>query len=157
MKVNAKIHYDRFKLPRCDPVLDESWCSKKFDFLELAAHLLKLSIDLVTEDTAKVWSMMVNRDVKIKEKLAGVFLTQNEMLALKKDYDKRKSALIGVSTNSVQNDTKCFSLILSRVPLPNLIFTITGDSEANLSNGMIWKGLLDTGSECSILTMNTVN
>ena len=49
-----------------------------------------------------------------------------------------------------------FLLILSRVPLPNLIFTITGDSDVNLSNGMIWKGLLDTGSECSILTMNTV-
>ena len=80
VKVNAKIHYDRFKLPRCDPVLDESWCSQKFDFIELAAHFLKLTIDLVTEDTAKVWSMMVNRDVKIKEKLAGVFLTQNEML-----------------------------------------------------------------------------
>ena len=35
VKVNAKIHYDRFKLPRCDPVWDQSWCSQKFDFLTL--------------------------------------------------------------------------------------------------------------------------
>ena len=89
------------------------WCSQKFDFIELAAHFLKLTIDLVTDDTAKVWSMMVNRDVKIREKLAGVFRTQNEMLTLRRDYENmRKSALIGVSINSVQNDTKCFPLML---------------------------------------------
>ena len=114
-------------------------------------------MDLVTDDTAKVWSEMANRDVKIREKLVGVFRTQNEMLALRRDFEnKRRSALMGVSTPTVKDDTKCFSLILSRVPLPNLIFTITGDSDVNLSSGRIWKGLLDTGSECSILTMNTV-
>ena len=44
----------------------------------------------------------------------------------------------------------------SGAPSKFLIFTITGDSDVNLSSGRIWKGLLDTGSQCSILTMNTV-
>ena len=66
-------------------------------------------MDLVTDDTAKVWSMMANRDVKIREKLAGVFRTQNEMLALRRDFEnKRKSALMGVGTPSVKDNTKCF-------------------------------------------------
>ena len=156
VKVNAKINCNRFKLPKCDPMWDKSWCSQKFDFLELAAHFLKLSIDLVSEDTATLWSMMVQRDVKIREKMAGIFLTQNEMIALKKDYEKHNATLRGVSTKSVQDNKKCFSLIVSQVPLPNLVFELSNESKANLSNGMIWKGLLDTGSECSILTSNTV-
>ena len=112
---------------------DQSWCSQKFDFLELAAHFLKLSIDLVSEDTATLWSMMVQRDVKIREKMAGIFLTQNEMMALKKDYERHNATLRGVSTKSVQDNKKCFSLIISQVPLPNLVFELSNDSKANLS------------------------
>ena len=134
VNVNVKDPYSKFKLPRLDPVVDQSWCSQKFDLIELAAHLLKLSVDLVTNDTAEIWSDMANRDVTIKEKLVGVFRTQNEMLALRREYEnkRRKSSLRGVSTPTVRDETKCFSLILSRVPLPNLIFAITVDSDMKI-------------------------
>ena len=128
--MNVKDPYSKFKLLRLDPIVDPSWCSQKFDLIELAAHLLKLSVDLVTDDTAEVWSEMANRDVKIREKLVGVFRTQNEMLALRREFENKRRS-------SLTDETKCFSLILSRVPLPNLIFAITVDSDVKMSNSRI--------------------
>ena len=61
-----------------------------------------------------------------------------------------------MSTTVASNETECFSLILSKVPLPNLIFAISVESDKTMSNNRIFKGLLDTGSQCSILTEDTI-
>ena len=126
--------------------------------IELGAHLLKLSVDMVTKNTAEIWSEMTGRDVTIKEKLVGVYRTQAEMLALRRQYEgrRKKSSLRGVSTTVASNKTECFSFILSKVPLPNLIFAISVESDKTMSNNRMFKGLLDTGSQCSILTEDTI-
>ena len=157
ISVQKKDPYIKFKIPQQDPRVDPAWCYEKFDILELGAHMLKLSVDMVTKNTAEIWSEMAGRDVTIKEKLVGVHRTQAEMLALRRQYEdkRKKSSLRGVSTTVASNETECFSLILSKVPLPNLIFAISVESGKTMSNNM-FKGLLDTGSQCSILTMDTV-
>ena len=43
---------------------------------------------------------------------------------------------------------------VSKVPLPYIIFCIA--SEKRTSKNRVFKGLLDTGSQCSILTQSTV-
>ena len=134
--------------------------------LQLAAHLVKLSVDLVTADTASVWSQLWGWDIKVREKLLGIYRTQPEMLYLKKHYEDRQrkpvisktaslqGGLIGMSNDSSSNKTDCFSLSLSKVPLPYVIFCIS--SNVTTSNNKIFKGLLDKGSQCSILTECTV-
>ena len=47
-----------------------------------------------------------------------------------------------------------FLINVSKVPLPYVIFCIP--FEIRISNNKIFKGLLDTGSQCSILTEYTV-
>ena len=96
---------------------------------------MKLSVDLVTEDTASVWSQMCGRDIKVREKLLGIYRTQPEMLCLKRLYEERQrkalvsktaslqGGVIGVSTeNSVDTKTKCFSMNVSKVPFPMSFF-----------------------------------
>ena len=72
ISMNMKDPYGKFKIPWRDPIVDPAWCCEKFDVIELGAHLLKLSVDMVTKNTAEIWSEMAGRDVKIKEKLVGV-------------------------------------------------------------------------------------
>ena len=85
--------------------------------LQLGAHLVKLSVDLVSEDTAHVWSQMAGRDIKVREKLLGIYRTQPEMLSLKRHFEgwqkravvSKPASRIGVSTeNSVDSNTMCF-------------------------------------------------
>ena len=87
ISVNKKDPYGKFKIPRRDPIFDPAWCCEEFDVIELGAHLLKLSVDMVTKNTAEIWSEMAGRDVRIKEKLVGVYRTQAEMLALRRQYE----------------------------------------------------------------------
>ena len=70
--MNKKDPFLKFRIPRRDPSVDPEWCCEKFDLIELGAHMLKLSVDMVTKDTAEIWSEMAMRDVRIKEKLVGV-------------------------------------------------------------------------------------
>ena len=107
---------------------------------------------------------MVGRDVRVREKLVGVYRTQAEMLALRRQYEGRRkkavmdkpASLRGVSTTVASNKTECFSLSLSKVPLPNVIFAINVESDKTMSNNKMFKGLLDKGSQCSILTEGTI-
>ena len=134
--MNKKDPYGKFKIPRRDSIFDPAWCCEEFDVIELGAHLLQLSVDMVTKNTVEIWSEMAGRDVRIKEKLVGVYRTQAEMLALRRQYENRrkKSSLRGVSTTVASNKTKCFSLILSKVPLPNLIFAISVESDKTVES-----------------------
>ena len=54
LSMNVKDPYGKFRLPRMDPIVDPAWCCKEFDVIELGAHLLKLSVDMVTNDTAEI-------------------------------------------------------------------------------------------------------
>ena len=56
--------------------------------------------------------------------------------------------------NSKYSKTECFSMNVSKVPLPYVIFCIA--SEKRTSKNKVYKGLLDTGSQCSILTQSTI-
>ena len=80
------------------------------------------------------------------------------MLALRRQYEdkRRKSSLRGVSTTVASNESECFSLLLSKVPLPNVIFAISVESDKTMSNNTFFKGLLDAGSQYSILTEYTI-
>ena len=69
--VHKKDPYKKFRIPRQDPTVDPEWCCEQFDMLQLGAHIVKLSVDLVSENTADVWSQMVGRDIKVGEKLLG--------------------------------------------------------------------------------------
>ena len=128
--VHKKDPYIKFKIPRQDPSVDPAWCCEQFDMLQLGAHMLKSSVDMVSRNTAEVWSEMVGRDVRVREKLVGVYRTQAEMLALRRQYEGRRkravmskpASLRGVSTTVASNKTECFSLSLSKVPLPYVIF-----------------------------------
>ena len=167
MDVSRKDPYKKFRIPRYDSLVDPKWCRDKFSVLQIGAHLVKLSVDLVTEDTASVWSQMCGQNIKVKEKLLGIYRTQPEMLCLKRKYEEQmkkaevsktaslQGGLIGVSNdNSKDSKTDCFSLNVSKVPLPYILFCIV--SEKRTSNNKVFKGLLDTGSQCSILTESTI-
>ena len=54
--------------------------------------------------------------------------------------DGKKSSLRGVSTTVASNKTDCFSLLLSKVPLPNVIFAISVESDKTMSNNRMFKG-----------------
>ena len=79
------------------------------------------------------------------------------MLSLKRKYEEQmkkaevsktaslQGGVIGVSNeNSKDSKTECFSMNVSKVPLPYVIFCIA--SEKRTSKNKVYKGLLDTGS-----------
>ena len=81
--------YRKFRIPKADPAVDPEWCCEKFSVLQLGAHLVKLSVDLVSDQTATVWSRMCGRNITVREKLVGIYRTQPEMLCLKRKYEEQ--------------------------------------------------------------------
>ena len=63
---------------------------------------MKLSMDIVSEETANVWSRMCGLNIKVKEKLNGIYRTQPEMLILKKQYEKKNDESKSYPTNSIE-------------------------------------------------------
>ena len=52
--VHKKDPYIKFKIPRQDPSVDPAWCCEQFDMLQLGAHMVKLSVDMMSRNTAEV-------------------------------------------------------------------------------------------------------
>ena len=79
----------RYRIPRVDPPVDQSWWIEQRSPLESINYAFSAWIDLIPKDLAKVWSSVISTDVTKQERFNVTSLMISEMQKLRSEYKKK--------------------------------------------------------------------